>query len=48
MYLDSTINLHMTWFDPRLRWEPSDFSHIRQIKVIPQEQIWFPSLLVGK
>ena len=48
MYLDSTISLHMTWNDPRLRWEPSEFGHIRQIKVIPLDHVWVPNLLIGK
>ena len=48
MYLDTTINLHMTWNDPRLSWNPNEFNHIRQIKVIPDEQIWVPNLLIGK
>ena len=48
MYLDSTITMHMIWNDPRLRWEPAEFSHIRQVKVAPVEQVWVPNLLIGE
>ena len=48
MYLDSTVTIHMTWNDPRLRWEPSEFSHIRQVKVIPDDHVWVPNLLIGE
>ena len=48
MYLDSTVTIHMTWYDPRLRWEPAEFSHIRQVKVIPEDQVWVPNLLIGE
>lgn len=48
MYLDATINVHMTWYDPRLRWEPSEFGHIRQVKLLPDDHIWVPNLLIGE
>ena len=48
MYLDSTVTIHMTWYDPRLRWEPAEFSHIRQVKVVPEHEVWVPNLLIGE
>ena len=40
-YMDSTINIHMSWRDSRLSWDPSIFGDIRSIHLSP-ELIWHP------
>ena len=39
--MDSTINIHMSWKDSRLSWDPSLYGDIRSIHLSP-ELIWHP------
>ena len=44
-FMDATIDLIMTWNDPRLKWDPADFGGVTSIRAL-QDEVWIPELNV--
>lgn len=44
--IDVTLALYMSWFDPRLTWNPSDFNGIGATTVT-KDKVWFPVIDVS-
>lgn len=42
-FLQMLVDMGWKWYDPRLRWDPSQYSDLKDV-VLTDKEIWIPDL----